>query len=361
MAAPMRIVFDILGAPERSGGMRLHGTEIITTWTEIFPADELVVVGGEWARTDFEPLGLEVTVVNNERSLRRAAGQMLITPWVARRRRADHVISLSPIVSPFVPRARSSCFQHDWRHKKNPSEFPLAQRIYRVLWQASASYAGMNFCISAKAVAETHAYSHRPRTTLVENGRDHARRWVTSPVGREGSNHLVTFGHHNNKRPELVLDALASAGNALRDYDLVILGARGAYADELAARAARLGLEHRLQLPGFVTEEEYQSTVASASAIILASSDEGFGLPVAEAQFLGVPAVITADSGITELFPDHSVVASPEPSSLGAAIQEALASRVRLSAGVKESQTWAHVVSQVRSELQARETSRKPR
>lgn len=355
----MKIVFDVLGSPERSGGMRLHGTEVIRTWTELFPEDDVVVVGGNWAKDEFSPLGVEVIVVNNENILGRATGQMIVTPWVAKKRRADHVISLSPIVSPFVRRAGASCFQHDWRHKKNPHEFPLAQRLYRVLWQASAAYSGMNYCISEKTIAETQRYARRPRTMLVENGRDHARRWQLPSPGQRDK-YVVTFGHHNNKRPELVLDAFASADGALAAYELIILGARGQYANELAARAAALGLDEQLKLPGFVTDAEYQEIVASASAIVLASSDEGFGLPVAEAQFLGVPAVITDDSGIVDLFAGYPVVAAPDASSLNAAIKRAVVGESSRRKGVPETQTWAHAVSLVRTDLTAR-GGRRPR
>lgn len=322
----MRIVFDILGSTERSGGMRLHSTQLLTSWLAQYPADDVVIVGGEWATREFEPRGATVVSWRNEAVTGRCFGQLVVTPLVALRHRAQFVVSLSPIVSPLVPKGRAVCFQHDWRHMKNPGEFPIHQRLYRKLWQWSARHAFMNVCISDKAAAETRRYVSGAATVVVENGRDHARSWH-APARRQRSRHVVTFGHHNNKRPELLIDAFVSAEHRIPDdVSLVILGARGDYAEELRSRANATGLSDRVALPGFVRDDEYQRLVATSAVVAMASSDEGFGLPIAEAQYFGIPALVTSDSGMPEIFGDYPFVADPEPSSIAEALNGALAS-----------------------------------
>ena len=341
----MRVIFDALGSTEQSGGMRLHSTELVNSWLKLFDDDDVIVVGGEWAAAAFEPRGARVFRRPNESILGRATGQLLYSPLLRVRTRADFVVSLSPIVSPLVPRQRAFCFQHDWRHKKNPHEFPLLQRRYRLLWEISAKHAATNICISHKAAEETAQYAPGSRTVVIENGYDHARSWRS--FERDGvSPYVVTFGHHNNKRPELLIDALALTEEP--DLSLVVLGAKGSYREELRERATRLGLGDRVILPGFVDDAEYQRFVAESSVVALVSSDEGFGLPIAEAQFLGIPAVVTSDSGLDVIFGSFPHVSAPDPAALAAVISTALSTP---SAASETLHSWDDTARELRRAL----------
>ncbi|MFE1645847.1 glycosyltransferase [Microbacterium sp. P01] len=339
----MRVIFDILGSTERSGGMRLHATEIVNSWLNQFPEDDVLVVGGSWAKAEFEQVGARVSVLNNEKFVWRAWGQAVYTAWLRARTKADVLISLSPIVSPLAPSNRAICFQHDWRHIKNPHEFPVAQRAYRRMWKISAARAAVNVCISQKAAQETQSYVPGARTVVIENGWDHARSWPAFDHD-SSDRYIVTFGHHNNKRPELLIDALSGLTDA--GVRLVVLGARGQYRDELSERAERNGVAGRVVLPGFVEDEEYQRLVSGASVVALVSSDEGFGLPVAEAHYLGIPAVVTSDSGMESIFGDFPHVAEPDPNSLAHALNRALAAPQ--VAGPPE-QSWDDTARQLRN------------
>lgn len=345
----MRVVFDILGSTARSGGMRLHSTELLGAWLELFPEDETVIVGGKWARDLFAPRGSRVWVWPNESAAARAVGQLVVSPVAALHTRADVVISLSPIVSPLVPRGKAVCFQHDWRHKRNPEEFPGAQRAYRKLWELSARRALVNICVSRKAALETTSYVDGAVTAVVENGRDHARDWtVEREAGATGD--IVTFGHHNNKRPELVIDAFAHVLDRLPDdIDLIVLGTPQPYTHVLRARASALGVSDRVHLPGFVSQRAYQDTVGHAGIVVMASSDEGFGLPIAEAQFFGIPAVITSDSGMQQVFGTYPLVAEPDATSLGETLHSALSATVAPSRATAT--TWRDAAARLRDVL----------
>lgn len=322
----MRILFDALAATKRSGGMELHAREMIRAWVESFPEDDISVVGGSSFNSSLEAIdGLTRYTWPNESILLRAPGQVLVEPIIGKVAGADAVVSLSPIVSPLARRGRSACFQHDWRHLVNPSEFSSLQKAYRRLWAYSAARAGVNVCISEKAERETLQVAPLARTVVVENGRDHARRWVTSGSGSLDGKYVLTFGHHNNKRPDLVLDAFSLLDS--RDFEearLVILGARGALAQSLRDQAGRLGVADRVDLPGFVSDSSYQKYVSHASAIVLASTDEGFGLPLAEAEYFSIPAVVASDSGVSSLFP-AAHVAEPTAAEFARMIEIAVA------------------------------------
>lgn len=344
----MRVLFDAQGSTERSGGMRLHAVEIVSGWAEQNPQDSLTVIGGTHLDRDLASYP-NISIVHwpNESVLLRAPGQLIVEPLFGMLCRADAVISLSPIVSPLW-RGMSVCFQHDWRHIRRPEEFGALQRIYRLLWQVSARFARQTVCISQKAQRETLELVPGARTVVIPNGRDHARRWVTTGSPDPAKPKVVTFGHHNNKRPELVIQGLALISRDLPvGWSLDVLGARGEYAESLLQLAQGLGVASHIRFPGFVTDEQYQQTMSSASCIVMASSDEGFGLPLAEAEYLGAAAVVAADSGVADLFP-KAVRAEPIPEGIAEAIGRALGGSAAAQ-DVTECWTWAEVVRELRN------------
>nr|WP_281362161.1 glycosyltransferase family 4 protein [Cellulomonas humilata] len=237
------------------------------------------------------------------------------------------------------------CVVHDWRHVKNPQEFSRAQRLYRQLWSASVRWAGCVAVISRKTGAETQAINPGARPVVVENGRDHPRRW--GAVGRTGGPPaLVTFGHHPNKRPEMVIDALSDSAELRHaDATLTVLGARGDYATALRGRAEAAGIGDAVKLPGFVEPATYEATIAGADVVVLASSDEGFGLPVAEAQFFGVPVVVASDSGLDDIH-RGLIVSAPDPERLSSALELAVGQGVQ--PGARDIRTWAQTARELR-------------
>ena len=70
-----------------------------------------------------------------------------------------------------------------------------------------------------------------------------------------------------------------------------------------------------------VSEEEYEDLLAEAGALVTASAEEGFGLPVIEAQARGVPVVLSDIPIFREVAP-HGLHADPtEPGAFAAAVR----------------------------------------
>lgn len=70
---------------------------------------------------------------------------------------------------------------------------------------------------------------------------------------------------------------------------LVITGSHGD--DPLAPLVASLGLEDSVELRGWLTDDEMQNLYARASATVVPTLFEGFGLPVLEAMTRGCPVI----------------------------------------------------------------------
>lgn len=348
----MRVTIDVMGAPAGSGGMNLYAKELVLAWAEEFPADELTLVGGDWIRPTFGMLpGIRLCPVQGTSVFCRIWTQLVGSALIARRYKSDWLLSLSPVVSPLFPDDRRAVVVHDWRHKRRPSEFSLAQRLYRRIWEKSVASAGIVFSISEKTAAETIAIAHPRELVTVRNGGDHPRRWRR--VKRDSADStplIVTFGHLKNKRPEAVISAVSHLAELKTPVNLVVLGASGEYRDRLQSMAHDLGLSDSIEFPGFVSETRYESIIQRCSLLVMNSSDEGFGLPVSEALYLGIPVVVASDSGLGEIHSGSVIVSSPEGNDLALAIakglQNGLTGRGRVS-------TWGGCAATIRSAIQA--------
>src|SRR6478752_1805529 len=114
----MRVIVDVLGAPQNSGGMQLFAKQMITSWKDRTDNDDqLVVVGGQWIVDAFAELDyVETRPIRTGSAMRRCIGQIVVVAYLFWIKRGDAVISVSPVVTPLVPRDRRSCVVHDWRH-----------------------------------------------------------------------------------------------------------------------------------------------------------------------------------------------------------------------------------------------------
>lgn len=85
-------------------------------------------------------------------------------------------------------------------------------------------------------------------------------------------------------------------GEAAGAWDLVMVG-DGPEKSEIAALAGRLGLGGRVHLPGFLQYDQLSEYYGHASAFVLASRSEPWGLVVNEAMASGLPVLVSSRCG----------------------------------------------------------------
>ncbi len=124
------------------------------------------------------------------------------------------------------------------------------------------------------------------------------------------------------KRPGVALDTLAVLHRAGIHASLVVAG-DGPLRDHLVQQARAGGIEDLVRFVGRVSEDDKWRLYDSAQVLLFASTLEGFGLVVAEAQSRGVPVIAAAGTATAEaLDPGRSGY-------LAAPVGEAFADRVR--------------------------------
>jgi glycosyltransferase involved in cell wall biosynthesis len=127
-----------------------------------------------------------------------------------------------------------------------------------------------------------------------------------------------------NKRPGLLVEAMAHVPQPTR----LVLAGRGTLRPELDATVERLGLDERVELPGFVTDEQLVELYANALAVVYAPYDEDYGYVTLQAFCAGKPVVTSEDAGgVLEWVEDGvtGFVTDGTAAGLGAAVERLVA------------------------------------
>lgn len=110
---------------------------------------------------------------------------------------------------------------------------------------------------------------------------------------------------------DLLLEAFARTRN---DRASLVIGGDGPERDALAAQARRLGLDDRVSFPGWLDEQAIADAMGSATAVIVPSRIEAFGIVALEAWRAGAPLIMTRHGGATGFMNDgvDAVLVDPQ-------------------------------------------------
>jgi glycosyltransferase involved in cell wall biosynthesis len=251
-----------------------------------------------------------------------------LIPRIVNRLRPDVVFSPMQTSGSIGRRYGLVLTLHDliyYRHRTPPREFAWWVRL---LWRiAYLSYLPQRILLARAdevvTVSETvagqiarHRLTRR-RVTVVPNAPDAAPVEEAAPGPRERS--VVYMGAFIGYKdvPTLVRAAALLPGWTLHLASRISADERAAL-ERVAEEAGGAGLVFH----DGVDEAEYTALLDSATALVSASRDEGFGLPVVEAMSRGVPVVLTDIPIFREVGGDAALYArAGDPVSFAAAIR----------------------------------------
>ncbi len=133
------------------------------------------------------------------------------------------------------------------------------------------------------------------------------RRW------RLPSEHLLCVGVlERRKNLDLLLDLYGIDAGGKRELPpLVIAGRGGPEEAHLRNRVASEGLGNRVRFVGYVPESDLAALFSSASALLMPSIYEGFGIPILQAFACGTPVVCSDRGAIREVAGDAALLGDP--------------------------------------------------
>lgn len=114
---------------------------------------------------------------------------------------------------------------------------------------------------------------------------------------------------HKNHR--VLLGALARLPEGQGGRQLVLSGRQGAYWEVIAREARDRGVADRVHHLGFIPYADVRAVLCGSSALVFPSEFEGFGLPILEAQCLGVPVIAADIAASREVAADGALLIEP--------------------------------------------------
>ncbi|WP_082748384.1 glycosyltransferase [Nocardioides jensenii] len=351
----MRVLVDALAAD--FGGIRTYVENLLAAWEAQADelGDHLLVMVREGSDLDTGRHSRHEVRIPRPGPVGRPFKQSVLTRRLVADFDADAVLATMPSTSLVRVGVPLGVVIHDLRHELRPEQFSRPRRLLRkVAYDRAYALADVIVSVSQRSLDDLHRLHPRLGTTpaaVVHHGADHVLSW---PRG-EQTGTAITFAHHTNKNPDLVLDAWADGRRrGMSMPPLTVLGT-GSQRTVLAARVAELGLADLVTLAPYLPEPEFRATMASASMIVFPSDFEGFGLPIVEGMLLGVPVVIGPEPASLEVAGGHASVMTSfsAPALANAVVRAGLYDAAHLDDARAHAAefTWRRTVQQTRAAL----------
>lgn len=203
---------------------------------------------------------------------------------------------------------------HDLIHVRFPRTL-LHEAYARVMLGAVRRRADLVLVPGAAVARDLASIGRFPakRIRVVSNGVSDAFLGGGRPDGEAASSFAAARGipgpwllHVTNGLPHKGLDVLAAALAELPPIGLVLVG-RGSDSPGVRAQLARARLSGPIRFAGEVSDEDLRIAYGTATAVVVASREEGFGLPALEAMASGGVVVATVAGGLAEVCGDVAV------------------------------------------------------
>jgi len=104
-----------------------------------------------------------------------------------------------------------------------------------------------------------------------------------------------------------IITLLRSCSILKNDISLVIVGKEEKNGFDIKAEICKLGIENKVNLIGYLPDDELAKIVSSAKIFVFLSYAEGFGLPPLEAMKSGVPTIISNVTSLPEVCGDAAI------------------------------------------------------
>ena len=242
------------------------------------------------------------------------------------RQRAPDVFFTPAHVIPFTFRGRSVATVHDLGYHYFPEAHTRRQLVYLKLSTRS------NGRISRKIIADSKAteadlvaiYKLDPsKIAVVYPGIDPQLKQVTDENELKAvrqkydiSAPYLLFISTLQPRKNLVRLVQAYVRSGL-SHMLVLAGSQGWRSGPILDEINKLepSIRQRVQLTGFIEDEDKAALISGATALLYPSLYEGFGFPILEGQKCGVPVMAANTSSLPEIAGDAALLVDPEDSS----------------------------------------------
>lgn len=114
----------------------------------------------------------------------------------------------------------------------------------------------------------------------------------------------------NRKAHKNEIRLIRAFAQAKTDNEVILL-LSGNATPELTDLIGQLNLNERVKFTGFINDNDLPSYYRGATALIMPSLYEGFGLPVIEAMACGIPTIASRTTSLGEIAGDCALLVDP--------------------------------------------------
>jgi glycosyltransferase involved in cell wall biosynthesis len=276
--------------------------------------------------------------------------EQTILPLEAARHRLDALFNPG-FTSPLLAHCPSITVFHDLQHKRHPEYFRrLDLPFWRLLLWMSAHTSRHLIATSEATRADLHRFYRTPRQSVTAIPHGVANRFFALDRSSTEPYLLYVATLHPHKNHERLLRAYAHRPRRER---LVLAGIPGFHADTIKALIDELHLGDSVHLTGWIPREELYELYAHATACVIPSTFEGFGMPVLEALAAGIPTACSDIPPLRESAGDAALYFDPlDENAIAAALdritEDQLLRRTLAESGPRQARlfTWERTARQ---------------
>ena len=224
-------------------------------------------------------------------------------------------------IPPFVRRVPAVVTIHDLAFLKWPELLTERSRRYYGQVARAVRSAERVIAVSARTRADLIELVDAParRIEVVYEAADERFRpvdagsvaSVLTRLGLPERYFLFVGTREPRKNLRRLLEAYAGVSEEAGSPDLVIAGRAGWLSEDLEGHAAFLGIERRAHFTGGVADGDLPALYSGATAFVLPSIYEGFGLPTLEAMACQTPVIASTGGSLPEIVGDAALLVDP--------------------------------------------------
>ncbi len=216
---------------------------------------------------------------------------------------------------------------HDLAFRRFPSEANLFSRLYLNLALLSAKYLSLKITtvseFSKNEIIKFLKINPEKISVLPEGApalfkisaeeENEILRSFDLISNGETKKYFIYIGNiRARKNLKRIIEAFASFSKNNPDYLFLVAGKENRNLLKLRARVKKMGIEEKIIFTGFISQNEKSALLKNSQALIFVSLYEGFGLPILEAQSLGIPVLSSNTSALPETAGAGALFVSPE-------------------------------------------------
>lgn len=324
-----RTMSDPRGEP---AGIGQYTASLVDALVKLYRDDQFVLFVDHHAKNSAQIHLLEkeknVTIVRFPFSEHKRYLPLVHSHWMVARMIKRHRLDLFHATANTLPlgyNGKSVVTMHDLAVFDHPEWFPDAQLVARTLiLPKTVQKANHLIAVSQATKKDMIRLLHVPKENIsvIPEGVDHL------VEVKESDYHAIQKKFHlqrpyflyvgtieprkNIARALRAFDALLEEHTEYQEMEFILAGKRGWKYDDVDSALKEMRFAQNVRELGYVSAEEKMVLYKEASAFLFPSLEEGFGLPVLEAQFLGVPVITSRRGGLEEIVSPETVCIDPE-------------------------------------------------